>query len=196
MTSSLALPPVCGKLTANAPLAPLVWFKSGGSAEWLFEPKDVDDLKGFLRGLDPSVPMMAIGLGSNMIVRDGGVPGVVVRLGKAFAWVDTVAKGTFGLTPSEHAALKGLEKENLRDNMTPLELILTAFGEEVTRQFTIKDDAQGFNENHEAAQRGGSEAGKARENLEKQGLKVVSEENFKHLKQENLKNLKEGENTE
>ena len=97
MTTTLALPPVRGKLTANAPLAPLVWFKSGGTAEWLFEPKDLDDLQNFLRGLEPSVPVMALGLGSNMIVRDGGVPGVVVRLGKAFAWVDTVGKGTFGI---------------------------------------------------------------------------------------------------
>ena len=97
MTTTLALPPVRGKLTANAPLAPLVWFKSGGMAEWLFEPKDLDDLQNFLRGLDSSVPVMALGLGSNMIVRDGGVPGVVVRLGKAFAWVDTVGKGTFGI---------------------------------------------------------------------------------------------------
>ncbi|MFL6752311.1 MAG: UDP-N-acetylmuramate dehydrogenase [Sphingomicrobium sp.] len=76
---------VRGKLTANAPLAPLVWFKSGGNAEWLFEPKDEDDLTLFLRELDPDVPVMALGLGSNLIVRDGGVPGVVVRLGKAFA---------------------------------------------------------------------------------------------------------------
>jgi UDP-N-acetylmuramate dehydrogenase len=97
LTTTLALPPVRGKLTANAPLAPLVWFKSGGTAEWLFEPKDLDDLQNFLRGLDSSVPVMALGLGSNMIVRDGGVPGVVVRLGKAFAWVDTVGKGTFGI---------------------------------------------------------------------------------------------------
>ncbi len=97
MTTTLALPPVRGKLTANAPLAPLVWFKSGGTAEWLFEPKDLQDLQDFMRGLDSSVPVMALGLGSNMIVRDGGVPGVVVRLGKAFAWVDTVGKGTFGI---------------------------------------------------------------------------------------------------
>ena len=86
-----ALPTVQGKLTANAPLAPLVWFKSGGNAEWLFEPKDVADLQAFLRGLDASVPVMALGLGSNLIVRDGGVPGVVVRLGKAFAKVSKSA---------------------------------------------------------------------------------------------------------
>ena len=79
---------VRGKLTPNAPLAPLVWFKSGGSAEWLFEPRDEDDLTSFLRELDPDIPVMALGLGSNMIVRDGGVPGVVVRLGKAFAKIE------------------------------------------------------------------------------------------------------------
>ena len=82
---------VKGKLTPNAPLAPLVWFKSGGHAEWLFEPKDVADLQAFLRGLDRAVPVMALGLGSNLIVRDAGVPGVVVRLGKAFAKVSKTA---------------------------------------------------------------------------------------------------------
>ena len=88
-------PPACGRgieevggrLTPNALLAPLVWFKSGGNAEWLFEPKDVADLSAFLAALDPAVPVMALGLGSNLIVRDGGVPGVVVRLGKPFAKV-------------------------------------------------------------------------------------------------------------
>ena len=82
-----ALPVPQGKLTPNAPLAPLVWFKSGGTAEWLFEPKHVADLQAFLRDLDPAVPVMALGLGSNLIVRDGGVSGVVVRLSKAFAKV-------------------------------------------------------------------------------------------------------------
>lgn len=80
-------PHVRGKLTAQAPLAPLVWFKSGGCAEYLFEPKDVEDLQQFLREIDPQTPVMALGLGSNLIVRDGGVSGVVVRLGKAFAKV-------------------------------------------------------------------------------------------------------------
>ncbi len=83
------LPRVAGKLTPDAPLAPLVWFKSGGAAEWLFEPKDVADLQDFLRDLDPSTPVMPLGLGSNLIVRDGGVAGVVVRLGKAFAKVES-----------------------------------------------------------------------------------------------------------
>lgn len=85
--TAATLPKVRGKLTPNAPLAPLVWFKSGGTAQWLFEPQDTADLQDFLRGLDPAVPVMALGLGSNLIVRDGGVPGVVVRLGKAFAKV-------------------------------------------------------------------------------------------------------------
>lgn len=84
------LPRVAGKLTQDAPLAPLVWFKSGGVADWLFEPRDVEDLREFLRELDPEIPVMALGLGSNLIVRDGGVPGVVVRLGKPFAKVTPV----------------------------------------------------------------------------------------------------------
>ncbi|KTE27962.1 MULTISPECIES: UDP-N-acetylmuramate dehydrogenase [unclassified Sphingopyxis] len=87
MNATATLPAVRGKLTAKAPLAPLVWFKSGGPADWLFEPKDADDLAAFLRDLDPAIPVMALGLGSNLIVRDGGFPGVVVRLGKAFAKV-------------------------------------------------------------------------------------------------------------
>ena len=66
-----------GRLSPGTPLAPLVWFKSGGAAEYLFEPADADDLAAFLADLDPAVPVMALGLGSNLIVGDGGVPGVV-----------------------------------------------------------------------------------------------------------------------
>ena len=86
--TALALPAVRGVLKPDSPLAPLVWFKTGGTAQWLFEPQDADDLSDFLAQLDPDMPVMALGLGSNLIVRDGGVPGVVVRLGKAFAKVD------------------------------------------------------------------------------------------------------------
>jgi hypothetical protein len=90
-----------------------------------------------------------------------------------------IAKATFGLTPSEHSKLKGLERQNLRDHMTPLELIFTALGEEATRMNTISDDAQGFQESHEAAQRGGHAAGDARLSFEKrQNQKVVSSENY------------------
>ena len=88
MSPVATLPKVRGRLTPNAPLAPLVWFKSGGNAEWLFEPADEEDLVNFLSELDPHVPVMGLGLGSNMIVRDGGVPGVVVRLGKAFSKIE------------------------------------------------------------------------------------------------------------
>ena len=79
---------VRGTLKPDAPLAPLVWFKSGGAAETLFEPADVEDLVAYVRSLDAGVPVMALGLGSNLIVRDGGVAGVVVRLGKALAKVE------------------------------------------------------------------------------------------------------------
>jgi len=88
------MPRVRGRLTPNAPLAPLVWFKSGGNAEWLFEPADADDLGQFLVELDPHVPVIALGLGSNLIVRDGGVRGVVVRLGKALAKIDQLDETT------------------------------------------------------------------------------------------------------
>ena len=108
-----------GKLTARAPLSPLVWFKSGGAAEWLFEPADLTDLQDFLRDLDRSVPVMALGLGSNLIVRDGGVPGVVVRLGKAFAKVTAVdattldcgggASGILVSSTARDAGVAGLE---------------------------------------------------------------------------------------
>ena len=108
-----------GKLTANAPLAPLVWFKSGGAAQCLFEPKDLADLQGFIRDLDPATPLMALGLGSNMIVRDGGVAGVVVRLGKAFAKVEKLdattlncgggASGILVSSTARDAGIAGLE---------------------------------------------------------------------------------------
>jgi DNA-damage-inducible protein D len=94
----------------------------------------------------------------------------------------TIAKSTFGLTPTEHREIKGLARQNLRDNMTPLELIFTALGEEMTRVVTIDTDAQGFQENHDAATKGGSLAGKALENLETNyGKKVVSAENYLSL---------------
>ena len=117
--TTAAIPAVRGKLTAKAPLAPLVWFKSGGPADWLFEPKDADDLADFLRDLDPSVPVMALGLGSNLIVRDGGFPGVVVRLGKAFAKVEPLdavtlrcgggASGILVSSTARDAGIAGLE---------------------------------------------------------------------------------------
>ncbi|WP_144097860.1 UDP-N-acetylmuramate dehydrogenase [Croceicoccus sediminis] len=83
-SGSFTVPAPRGDLTADAPLAKLIWFKTGGPAELLFEPEDADDLAAFLAALPADVPVMGLGLGSNMIVRDGGVPGVVIRLGKPF----------------------------------------------------------------------------------------------------------------
>jgi UDP-N-acetylmuramate dehydrogenase len=71
---------VRGRLTENAPLAPFTWFRVGGPAELLFQPADVDDLALFLQKLNPDVPLTVIGVGSNLLVRDGGIAGAVVRL--------------------------------------------------------------------------------------------------------------------
>jgi UDP-N-acetylmuramate dehydrogenase len=81
-------------VTVSAPLAPLVWFKTGGPANILFEPADVQDLSEFLQDCGPDYPVMALGLGSNLIIRDSGFDGVVVRLGKAFAKVEKLDKVT------------------------------------------------------------------------------------------------------
>ena len=114
VVSDLAEASVRGRLTAHTPLAPLVWFKSGGAAERLFEPADADDLAAFLRDLDPSVPVMALGLGSNLIVRDGGVAGVVIRLGKPFAFARangaemTCGGGTSGILAASTARDAGI----------------------------------------------------------------------------------------
>jgi UDP-N-acetylmuramate dehydrogenase len=78
------LPPTRGTLTPNRPLDSLTWLRVGGPADWLFQPADEDDLADFLRALDPSVPVFPIGVGSNLIVRDGGIRGVVIRLGRGF----------------------------------------------------------------------------------------------------------------
>jgi UDP-N-acetylmuramate dehydrogenase len=82
------LPKVRGRIAANQPLAPFTWFRVGGSAEALFSPADEEDLAYFLDHLAPEIPVNVVGLGSNLIVRDGGVPGVVIRLGgRAFGEV-------------------------------------------------------------------------------------------------------------
>ncbi|HEX5378529.1 MAG TPA: UDP-N-acetylmuramate dehydrogenase, partial [Phenylobacterium sp.] len=83
------LPAVRGKLLKDEPLAPFTWFRVGGPADLLFLPEDEDDLATFLKGLDPAVPVTPLGVGSNTLVRDGGVEGVVIRLaGRAFGKVE------------------------------------------------------------------------------------------------------------
>ncbi|HEX7110565.1 MAG TPA: UDP-N-acetylmuramate dehydrogenase [Aestuariivirga sp.] len=79
------LPAVRGRLEANAPLADLTWFRAGGPAEVLFTPLDETDLADFLRATPKNIPIYVIGVGSNLLVRDGGVPGVVIRLGRGFS---------------------------------------------------------------------------------------------------------------
>jgi len=113
------LPSVRGKLLRDEPLAPFTWFRVGGAAEVLFIPADPQDLADFLKALDPVVPVMVIGVGSNLIVRDGGVAGVVIRLaGRAFAGItidgDLLTAGAGALDAmvaraSAKAGLAGLE---------------------------------------------------------------------------------------
>lgn len=113
------LPPVRGKLLRNESLAPFTWFRVGGAAEALFIPADPDDLAAFLKALDPAVPVTVLGVGSNVIVRDGGVEGVVIRLaGRSFAGVaadgDRITAGAGALDAmvaraSAKAGIAGLE---------------------------------------------------------------------------------------
>jgi len=82
------LPSVRGSLTADRPLADLTWLRVGGPADWLFRPGDEADLASFLAALDPAIPVFPMGVGSNLIVRDGGIRGVVIRLGRGFNTID------------------------------------------------------------------------------------------------------------
>jgi len=82
------LPTVRGTLTANRPLAELTWLRVGGPADWLFQPADIEDLAAFLRELPRNIAVLPIGVGSNLIVRDGGVRAVVVRMGRGFNHVE------------------------------------------------------------------------------------------------------------
>jgi UDP-N-acetylmuramate dehydrogenase len=89
MTALIAqLPPVRGRLTADAPVGKQTWFGVGGTAEVLFRPADNADLTAFLSVLPPEVRVTVIGVGSNLLVRDGGIPGVVIRLGRGFAAIE------------------------------------------------------------------------------------------------------------
>lgn len=87
------LPAVRGKVLLDEPLGPFTWFRVGGPADVLFLPEDEDDLATFLKGLEPHVPVTPLGVGSNTLVRDGGVDGVVIRLGRGFAKVEPRGEG-------------------------------------------------------------------------------------------------------
>ena len=82
------LPPVRGRYAENVPSAGITWFRVGGPAEVMFRPADLDDLVGFLKARPGDVPLTVIGVGSNLLVRDGGIDGVVVRLGRGFAAIE------------------------------------------------------------------------------------------------------------
>ena len=87
------LPAVRGRLLFDEPLAPFTWFRVGGKADVLFLPADADDLRALLQGLSEDIPLTVLGVGSNVIVRDGGIEGVVIRLaGRAFAAIEADAK--------------------------------------------------------------------------------------------------------
>lgn len=100
-----------GTLTPDRPLADLTWLRVGGPADWLFQPADEADLAAFLRDLDPSVTVFPMGVGSNLIVRDGGIRAVVIRLGRGFNSItvegDTVTAGAAAL--DAHVARKAAE---------------------------------------------------------------------------------------
>ncbi|MGE0594965.1 MAG: UDP-N-acetylmuramate dehydrogenase [Hyphomonadaceae bacterium] len=94
MSAISSLPPVRGQLLRGEALAPFTWFRVGGPADALFLPADADDLAQFLAALPANTPVLPIGVGSNMIVRDGGVEGVVIRLaGRAFAQIEALGGG-------------------------------------------------------------------------------------------------------
>jgi UDP-N-acetylmuramate dehydrogenase len=109
-----SLPPLRGRVQANAPLAPFTWFRAGGAAEVLVRPADADDLAAFLRGLPNEVPVHVIGACSNLIIRDGGLPGVTIRLGRGFSTITAEADGLIAgaaaldVTVAEHAVAAGL----------------------------------------------------------------------------------------
>lgn len=112
------LPPVRGSLSYDAPLKDLVWFRAGGPAEVLFRPADIDDLASFIVARPADLRISVIGVGSNLLVRDGGIPGVVVRLSSAFGRIETdglrVRAGTAALDgavarAAADAGIAGLE---------------------------------------------------------------------------------------
>jgi UDP-N-acetylmuramate dehydrogenase len=107
-----SLPSVRGKILRDEPLGPFTWFRVGGPADVVFMPEDEADLAAFLKALDPGVPVTPLGVGSNVIIRDGGVEGVVVRLGRGFNQVqvlDSVSISAGAAVPDAILARKAAE---------------------------------------------------------------------------------------
>jgi len=120
--TSASLPPVRGKLIEGADLAPYTWFRVGGPADALFLPEDEADLSSFLAALDPSLPVTALGVGSNLIVRDGGIAGVVIRL-MGRNWGEIVKTGDLELTAGAGALDLAVAKTAARHGLTGLEFL-------------------------------------------------------------------------
>ena len=116
----MTLPDVRGTITEGRSLDALTWLRVGGPADVLFQPADLDDLQQFLAKLDSSVPVFPIGVGSNLIVRDGGVRGVVIRLGRGFNGIEvsgdqaTVGAGALDTHVARRAAAAGVDLTFLR----------------------------------------------------------------------------------
>ncbi|RPE71922.1 UDP-N-acetylmuramate dehydrogenase [Pacificibacter maritimus] len=116
----MIFPSVRGTLTENRPLADLTWLRVGGPADALFQPADVEDLQAFLKALDPSVAVFPMGVGSNLIVRDGGIRAVVIRMGRGFNGIsfegDLVTAGVAALDAhvARKSAAAGLDLTFLR----------------------------------------------------------------------------------
>ncbi len=117
-----SLPPARGKLIENAALAPYTWFRVGGPADVLFLPEDEADLAAFLAALDPAIPITALGVGSNLIVRDGGIPGVVIRL-MGRAWGEVMKTGDLELTAGAGALDLAVAKAAAKHGLTGLEFL-------------------------------------------------------------------------
>lgn len=169
------MPPCRGRLTADAPLAQVTWFRVGGPAEVLFRPADADDLAGFLERLPADIPVTLIGVASNLLIRDGGIPGVTIRLGRGFTDIardgDTLTVGAAALdlnvaVMARDAGLAGLEFLSgipgtiggaLRMNggaygqeMADVLVSAQAVGRDGAR-LTFSKDAMGFTYRHSAA---------------------------------------------
>lgn len=108
------LPQVRGKITPNEPLADQTWFRVGGPAEVLYKPADADDLTYFMQHCPKDIPITVIGVASNLLIRDGGIPGVVIRLGPNFSQIKvegammTVGAGTIDLNVARTAQVSGI----------------------------------------------------------------------------------------
>ena len=121
------LPPIRGRVQTNAPLTPFTWFRAGGRAEFLVRPADAADLATLLRGLPATTPVQVIGAASNLIVRDGGLPGVTIRLARGFS---SIVPGSDGVIAGAAALATATLARHARRHAVKTEfvLIVTSLG--------------------------------------------------------------------